>query len=94
MNPLLKRLTQQLTDQGGVENPEDLARHLLIKRGHMAEDGTLTPQGQRRADLGNDGRAIDRAVQRSGGAHKASAFTYNAKTNQATLKKPLKWGKK
>ena len=30
-------------------------------------------------------RAIDRAVKRSG--HKASEYTYDAKTNAATLKK-------
>jgi hypothetical protein len=84
--PLLKRLTQQLTDQGGIKDPEGLARSLLIKRGHMTEKGTLTSEGEKRQEMGADGRAIDRAVGRSSG-HKAKDYTYSSKTNRATLKK-------
>ena len=84
--PLLKRLTQQLTDQGGIKDPEGLARSLLIKRGHMTEKGKLTSEGEKREGMNADGRAIDRAVGRSSG-HKASDYTYSSKTNRATLKK-------
>jgi hypothetical protein len=81
----LKRLTDQLTAQGGVKDPAGLARSLLIKRGQMTDAGKLTAQGKERDSMGADGRAIDRAVTRSG--HKAKEYKYNPATNRATLKK-------
>ena len=56
------RLEQQLKAKGN-QRYETLAQHLLETRGHI-EKGTynLTPSGQKRNDLGNEGRAVDRKV--------------------------------
>jgi hypothetical protein len=48
------------------------------------EDGKLTKEGQKRQDLGNSGRAKDRAAKYSGNSTKD--YKYNPKTNRATLK--------
>lgn len=73
-NSLVKRLGAQV---GG----EELAKHLLIKRGHMTPSGHLTAEGRRRDAM----TAEDRAAKREG--HPTSAFTYHAKSNRATLKR-------
>lgn len=85
LSVLEQRLISQLTNQAGIKDAAGAARHLLVQRGHLTASGDLTPDGQRRQDLGNDGRAIDRAVQRSG--RKASEYSYDAKSNRATLKR-------
>lgn len=84
MNPLLTRLTAQLKATG-AKDPEDMAHGLLLNRGHINKDGSLTEAGQKRSDMGAAGRAIDRAVGR--GDHKAKEYKYDAKTNRATLKR-------
>lgn len=77
---LVKRLTAQL---GGNK---ELAVRILIKRGHLKKDGkTLTKKGQLRDNMTARERAIDRASKRSG--RSPSDYTYNPKTNQATLKR-------
>lgn len=80
---LLERLTEQLKATKAA-NPAELAKTLLIKRGHMNEDGSLTAEGKKREAMGAANRAIDRAVKRTG--HSAKEFKYNPKTNRATLK--------
>jgi hypothetical protein len=80
------RLTRQIAARG-EDDAKEIARGLLIKRGHIKPDGTLTAAGKKRQDLGNDGRAKDRESKYSGGKHKPSDFKYDAKTNAATLKK-------
>lgn len=84
---ILKRLTQQIKDNSpGVKNPEAAAIAALRKQGSMEKDSlTLTKYGNTRNEMSPGDRAIDRAVKKSG--HKASEYTYNAKTNMATLKK-------
>jgi hypothetical protein len=85
---LVKRLTQQLADQGNA-NAESMAIAILKKRGHIVKDGDdikLTAAGKQRQDLGNAGRAKDRAEKYSGGKHKASEYSYDSLTNRATLK--------
>jgi len=77
-NSLVKRLGAQV---GG----EELAKHLLIKRGHMTPSGHLTAEGRRRDAMTAEERAKDRASKREG--HPQSAFTYHAKSNRATLKR-------
>ena len=79
------RLTRQLAS-GGNKGAAQMAHGILVKRGHIKQDGALTEAGQARQDLGNDGRAKDRAVKYSSG-HKASDYKYDPKTNLATLKK-------
>lgn len=77
---LLKRLTSQIGGNGGE------AKALLVARGQMTKAGVLTRLGAKRQAMGRDGRAIDRAVKASGGAHKAGDYTYDPKTNTARLK--------
>lgn len=76
---LLKRLTAQ------VGGDEQMARELLIKRGHMRSDGSLTPEGRKRDAMTAEERAKDRAAQRNGGS--PTQFQYNPRTNTATRKR-------
>ena len=78
------RLTRQLSAKGQA-NAAGLAHGLLVSRGHIKPDGGLTSEGKARQALGASGRAKDRAAQASG--HAKSDYSYDAKTNQATLKK-------
>jgi len=86
VSKILKRLTKQLSAKG-AEHASNLARALLIERGHMRADGTLTEEGKKRDAMGPVGRAKDRAAQASGGKHEASDYVYDSKTNRATLKR-------
>ena len=81
MSELQKRLTQQLLPKHGAASA-DMALQLLIKRGHADPSGFLTSEGERRQELGNDGRAIDRKVKQRAGQLNAS-FQYNPQTNKA-----------
>lgn len=63
----------------------DMAKEILIERGHMRRDGTLTPEGARRNNMTAAERAIDRQCKVSG--KPAKRYTYNPKTNKATLKR-------
>lgn len=83
MSKLETRLTRQLASKG-VKNAKGMAIALMTKRGQL-KDGKLTSEGKQRQALGNDGRAKDRAVKRSGG--KPSDYTYNPKTNSTKKKK-------
>ena len=75
-NQLLNRLTSQVGD-------EDLAKNILIDRGHMNPDGSLTSEGTKRDNMTAAERAIDRASKNSG--KPKSSYVYNSKTNRATL---------
>jgi hypothetical protein len=75
---LLKRLTAQ------VGGDKKMARNILVKRGDMRANGTLTSEGRKRNDMTAEERAKDRAAKRTG--KPASSFKYNPKTNTATRK--------
>lgn len=77
-NQLLDRLAFQCGDR-------DMAKQLLIDRGHMRSDGTLTQEGARRDNMTAGERAIDRACKETGKS--ADRFEYNPITNKATLKR-------
>jgi hypothetical protein len=84
---ILKRLTHQIKENSpGVKDPEAAAIAALQRYGSFKE-GTmeLTEGGKIRNEMSPGERAIDRAVKRSG--RKASEYTYDPKTNAATLKK-------
>jgi len=83
---LEKRLTRQLAAQG-QDDAEGLARRLLISRGHITSDGSLTTKGAERDHLGPEGRAKDRASKASGRVHLQREYTYDPKTNVAKLRK-------
>ena len=76
---LLKRLTAQI---GG---DEAMARKILIQRGHMHENGTLTPEGSARDKMTAEERAKDRSSKSSGKPVKA--YKYNPAKNTASLRK-------
>lgn len=76
---LLKRLAAQ------VGGDEAMAKKLLIQRGHMREDGTLTPEGAARDGMTAEERAKDRAVKLSKGG-RAKDYVYNPVTNRARLR--------
>ena len=77
-NQIVDRLTAQV---GGNEK---LAREILTKRGLMDARGNLTAKGRERNAMTAEERAIDRAAQRS--KRPAKDYTYNPRTNRATLK--------
>lgn len=85
MSKLETRLTRQLASKG-VNDAKGTAIGLLKSRGQMDASGALTAEGKQRQALGADGRAKDRAAKASGGAHKASDYVYDKRTNKATLK--------
>ena len=82
MQTLLNRLTDQLAAKG-VKNAKSEATSILQSRGHIDSNGNLTKEGAQRQMLGPAGRAKDRAAKASGRA--PSEYTYNRKTNKATL---------
>jgi len=73
---LVDRLTAQVGGNG------ELAKHILIKRGHMSPSGHLTAEGRRRDAMTASERAKDRESKRTGTP--TSQLTYHAKTNRAT----------
>jgi hypothetical protein len=78
-NSLVDRLAAQVGSR-------DLAIGLLRKRGQMEEGSEkLTAAGQARNEMTAQQRAIDRATKSLGKA--STAYTYNPKTNRATLKR-------
>lgn len=60
---------------------------MLIARGQMNHDGSLTAAGQKRNNMTAAERAKDRAGKASP-KHSAADYIYNVKTNRATLRKP------
>ena len=76
---LIDRLTAQVGNR-------DTAIKLLQERGHLKADGkTFTAEGAKRNAMSAQERAIDRATTKSG--KPKNAYSYNPKTNAATLKK-------
>ena len=77
------RLTDQIVEKQGKaqEDARELAKNLLIDRGHLTPDGNLTPEGEKRSAMGAEGRAIDRAIRRHGGDR--SNYYYDYSTNKA-----------
>ena len=84
MPKIVTRLTNQLRSKGNA-NAKGMAIALLTKQGTL-KDGKLTAKGKVRDSMSPGERAKDRQVKYSGGKHKASDYSYNKKTNQATLK--------
>ena len=80
MTKIVERLTSQLKGDKGK------AIGLLKKQGILDAQGQLTAKGQTRNAMSPEARAKDRASKYSKGKHKAKDYTYNAKTNMATLK--------
>jgi len=76
-NSLIDRLAAQVGDR-------DMAIAILRDRGHVDAKGNLTAAGRARDAMTAEERAKDRAATRTG--RSASSFTYNPKTNRATLK--------
>lgn len=89
MPKLLERLKSQIQAQGKDESSAfAIATSALQKRGHMKRGShELTAAGRARQEMGNAGRAKDRAAKASGGRHRPGEYGYDAKTNQATLKR-------
>ena len=77
-NQIVGRLTAQVGNR-------ELAYEILQKRGLMDADGKLTAKGRERNAMTAEERAIDRATKRS--KHPAKAYTYDPRTNRATLKR-------
>lgn len=77
---LLDRLAHQTGNR-------DMAKQILIDRGHMRTDGTLTPAGQKRDRMTAAERAVERTMKENKIKRPAKAYHYNPLTNRASLKK-------
>ncbi len=76
---IIDRLAAQVGSRGA-------AVKILQERGHLKADGeTFTAEGQRRNAMTAEERAKDRAAKRSG--NPKSRYTYDLRTNRATLRK-------
>ena len=76
---LIDRLSAQVGNR-------ETAIKLLQERGQLKADGkTFTAAGELRNNMSAQERAIDRATTKSG--KPKSAYSYDPKTNSATLKK-------
>jgi hypothetical protein len=88
MPAILERLVRQLKARG-VKEPYGMAVSQLQKNGILEKgsDSALTKKGVIRNAMSPGERAIDRAVKYSGGKRRPADYSYNAKTNTATLKR-------
>ena len=89
---MLPPLHQRLIDQLKVKGYDDQAAHDIAlaglqKAGNLDGNGELTMRGLKRQAMGADGRAKDRAAQRSNGLHAPHEYYYSPRTNRATLLK-------
>ena len=83
MPGIYDRLVSQMRAKG-AKNPHAAATAALQRAGNMKKGSReLTRKGRRRSLMGAAGRAKDRAAKASG--RSPSAYTYNARTNRATL---------
>lgn len=87
MPAILDRLVKQLVAKGKSKSSAfAIATSVLQKSGNLKKGTTeATSKGKRRGAMTPAARAKDRASARS--KHKASDYSYNAKTNLAKLKK-------
>jgi hypothetical protein len=88
MPKILERLVSQLKAKGMSENQAyAVATSQLQKAGDLQKGSSKpTPKGVKRGDMTPAARAKDRAAKYSG-KHKTGEYSYDKKTNQATLKK-------
>lgn len=86
MPKILERLVSQLKAKGKSESSAYAIATAALQRSGNLKPGTqkATAKGKRRGSMTPSERAKDRASKKSG--HKKSAYKYNSKTNQATLK--------
>ena len=86
---ILERLINQLKDKGfAVGAATAIDKKQQQKAGNIKKGShKLTKKGKNRQKMGAAGRAKDRAAKRSG--RKASAYKYNPRNNQATLREEL-----
>jgi peptidoglycan hydrolase-like protein with peptidoglycan-binding domain len=83
--PIVRRLTQQLRDKGySPDDARDIATRAMQRAGNVDAAGHETLKGSRRASMGADGRAKDRAAKQSG--RSPSDYVYNPKTNRAVIR--------
>lgn len=86
-NNLIDRLASQIQENQFKTEAEsyELAKSILLKRGHIDEKGSLTASGLERQELGAEGRAIDRSIKRYGG--KSIDYEYDYETNRVRKRK-------
>ena len=75
-NQLVNRLASQV-------GSKEFAENILIERGHMNLDGSLTTEGIKRDNMTAGERAIDRASKRT--KKNKNEYIYNSITNKAIL---------
>ena len=92
LTPLWSRLTFQIQTSRniGYNEAKNMAKNILIKRGHLHSDGTSTFDGAVRGLMSPEERAIDRSIKKSGGNY--SDYKYNSEKNYAYKKN--KWNPK
>jgi len=83
---ILKRLVAQLERKGMSQAMANATARTRLQKAGILKKGSdeLTAYGKRRQAMGAAGRAKSRAAKESG--KPASSYSYNAKSNRATLK--------
>lgn len=89
MPAILDRLVSQLKAKGKSESAAyAIATSTLQRSGNLKKGSTKpTAKGKRRGAMSPGERAKDRASKYSNKKHSKSEYSYNPKTNLATLKK-------
>lgn len=89
MPAILERLVSQLQAKGYSKSSSfAIATSKLQKAGDLKKGTTqATPKGAKRGAMTPGARAKDRAAKYAKKKHKTSEYSYNSKTNRATLKK-------
>lgn len=85
--PIVKRLRSQLKAKGMSSGSAAAIANKTLQDSGVLKKGSmeLTKKGKERQAMGAEGRAKDRAAQRSG--RDTEDYVYSKKTNRATLKK-------
>lgn len=87
MPAILERLVSQLQAKGKSKSSAFAIATAALQRSGNLKKGTQQPtsKGKKRGNMSPAQRAKDRASKRS--KHKSSEYSYNAKSNLATLRK-------
>jgi hypothetical protein len=92
INPLWSRLIEQIQDKRDISytDAKTMAKNILIKRGHLYDDGNLTYDGVLRSNMSPEERAVNRSIKKFGGNE--NDYRYDSEKNYAYKKN--RWNKK
>ena len=92
INPLWGRLIEQIQNKRDISyiDAKSMAKGILIKRGHLYDDGNLTYDGVLRSNMSPEERAVGRSIKKFGGNE--NDYRYDSEKNYAYKKN--RWNRK